>query len=111
MLFRSETLLENLDDPITKDSLGLLNGQDKTIINNFVSDKKLPTRVENDFVKALRQVLQGLVPIEVSKEEIQQALFAQGSASTVEQIKQRLDQYLTEKCKGQDVNKVRIVLK
>ena len=107
----TETLLDNLDDPITKDSLGLLNGQDKSMINDFISDKKLPTPVENDFIKALRQVLQGLVPIEISKDEIQQALFAQGSASTVEQIKQRLDQYLSDKCKGQDVNKVRIVLK
>jgi len=107
----TQTLLENLDDPITKDSLGLLNKQDKSIINDFISDKELPTSVENNFIKALRQVLQGLVPIEISKEEIQQALFVQGSASTVEQIKQRLDQYLTDKCKGQDVNKVRIVLK
>ena len=56
-------------------------------------------------------MVQAVQTTEWSKDEIQQALFAQGSASTVEQIKQRLDQYLADKCKGQDVNKVRIVLK
>jgi len=68
-------LLDNLDDPITKNSLGLLNKQDESISNDSISDKKLPRQVENDFIKALRQVLQGLMPIEISKEEIQQALF------------------------------------
>ena len=106
-----ETLLDNLEDPTTRDSLGLLNPQDRSLIDVFITARSLPTPVENDFVKALRQVLQGLVPIEVTNDEIQNALFAQGSASTVGQIKQRLDQYLTNKCKGQDISKVRIVLK
>lgn len=105
------TLLENLDDPTTKDSLGLLNTSDKLSIDSFINAKKLPTPVQDDFVKALRQVLQGLVPIEVSKDEVHQALFVQGSASTVDQLKQRLELYLATKCKGQDVSKVRIVLK
>jgi hypothetical protein len=71
----------------------------------------LPQPLDNAFVKALRQVLQGLVPIEVSAEELNTALFAQASALTVDQLKQRLDQFLANKCKGQDVSKVRIVLK
>ena len=107
----TKTLLDNLEDPTTKDSLGLLNKQDSSMIGTFITERVLPTPVDDDFVKALRQVLQGLVPIEVSKEEVQNALFAQGSAATVEQIKQRLNQYLSDKCKGQDVSKVRIVLK
>lgn len=106
-----ETLLDNLEDPTTKDSLGLLNEQDRSMIDGFITARTLPTPVENDFVKALRQVLRGLIPIEVTNAEIQNALFAQGSASTIEQIKQRLEQYLTNKCKGQDISKVRIVLK
>jgi hypothetical protein len=107
----TEALLDNLEDPITRDSLGLLNQQDSALVNKFIADRLLPTPVDDDFVKALRQVLQGLIPIEVSKEEVQDALFAQGAAATVEQIKQRLAQYLSDQCKGQDVSKVRIVLK
>jgi len=107
----TDTLLENLEDPITKDSLGLLSDTDNLMIKSFIADRSLPEPIEEDFIKALRQVLQGLVPIEVSKEEVQDALFAQGSAATVDQLKQRLEQYLSNKCKGQDVNKVRIVLK
>jgi len=107
----AETLLDNLEDPTTKDSLSLLSEHDRSAIDAFIKARKLPAPVENDFVKSLRQVLQGLVPIEVTKEEIQNAIFAEGSASTVEQLKQRFDQYLTNKCRGQDVSKVRIVLK
>ena len=107
----TNALLDDLEDPTTKDSLGLLNEQDSALIDSFIADRTLPSTVSDDFVKALRQVLQGLVPIEVSNEEVQSALFAQGSAATVDQIKRRLDQYLNSKCKGQDISKVRIVLK
>jgi hypothetical protein len=107
----TNTLLDNLEDPITKDSLELLSKKDSALVNTFITKRSLPTPVEKDFVKVLRQVLQGLVPIEVSKEEVQKALFAEGSAATVEQIKRRFDQYLSDKCRGQDISKVRIVLK
>jgi len=107
----TETLLENLEDPVTQDSLNLLGDSNRSEINAFISARALPDPVEDAFVRALRQVLQGLVPIEVTKDEVQSALFAQGSASTVEQMKQRLDQYLANKCRGQDISKVRIVLK
>ncbi len=76
-----------------------------------LKSRALPNPVDQDFVKALRQVLQGLVPIEISSDEVQHALFAQGSAATVDQIKLRLDQFITTKCRGQDISKVRIVLK
>ncbi len=107
----TDTLLENLDDPTTKDSLGLLSASDRSPIDAFIKSRALPNPVDQDFVKALRQVLQGLVPIEISSDEVQHALFAQGSAATVDQIKQRLDQFITTKCRGQDISKVRIVLK
>jgi hypothetical protein len=52
-----------------------------------------------------------LVPVELTVNQIEQALFGQGSAATVEQLKARLDQFLTKQCRGQDISKVRIVLK
>jgi hypothetical protein len=105
------TLLENLEDPVTHDSLNLLSSDERSQVDTFIDGKSLPQPVEEGFVKALRQVLQGLVPVELSGEQIQQALFGQGSAATVEQLKARLDKFLAEQCRGQDVSKVRIVLK
>jgi hypothetical protein len=105
------TLLENLEDPVTHDSLNLLAADERALIDSFIHSKSLPQPVKEDFVKALRQVLQGLVPIELTATQVQQALFGQGSAATVDQLKTRLDQFLTDQCKGQDVTKVRIVLK
>ena len=80
-------------------------------MDEFINNKALPQPVNEKFVKALRQVLQGLVPVELSGEQIQKALFAQGSAATVDQLKDRLDKFLVKQCRGQDMSKVRIVLK
>jgi hypothetical protein len=107
----TRTLLENLEDPTTRHSLQLLGDDDKTRLDDFITQCELPRPLDDAFVKTLRQVLQGLVPIEVSADEVNSALFAQASASTVEQLKQRLDQFLADKCKGQDISKVRIVPK
>lgn len=107
----TQTLLDNLEDPVTNESLALLPEDDKALMDQFIQHKQLPEPVSEPFVKALRQVLQGLVPVELSGDQIQQALFAQGSAATVDQLKKRFDQFLTDQCRGQDINKVRIVLK
>lgn len=107
----TQTLLDNLEDPVTHDSLNLLATEERQLVDGFINTKSLPYPVEESFVKALRQVLQGLVPVELSGEQIQQALFAQGSAATVDQLKARLDKFLAEQCRGQDMSKVRIVLK
>lgn len=107
----TQNLLDNLEDPVIHDSLNLLPDSERALIKEFIANKALPMPVADNFVKALRQVLQGLVPVKLSTDQIQKALFSQGAAATVEQIKHRLDQFLTEQCRGQDINKVRIVLK
>lgn len=107
----TQSLLDNLEDPITQDSLNLLAVDERSLIDRFINLKALPKPIDDGFVKALRQVLQGLVPVELTAEQVQEALFGQGAAATVDQVKVRLDQFLTEQCRGQDVSKVRIVLK
>jgi len=107
----TRNLLDNLEDPVTHDSLNLLANDERSQVDGFINSKALPQPIDDSFVKALRQVLQGLVPVELTAAQIEKALFGQGSAATVEQLKTRLDQFLTEQCRGQDVSKVRIVLK
>ena len=107
----ARNLLDNLEDPVTHDSLNLLADDERSQVDGFINSKALPQPIDDSFVKALRQVLQGLVPVELTATQIEQALFGQGSAATVEQLKTRLDQFLKEQCRGQDVSKVRIVLK
>lgn len=107
----TQNLLDNLEDPVTHDSLTLLAEDERRQIDGFSGRKSLPEPIDDSFVKALRQVLQGLVPVELTANQIEQALFGQGSAATVEQLKVRFDQFLMDQCRGQDVSKVRIVLK
>ena len=107
----TQTLLNDLEDPITHDSLNLLEVDERKLVDEFIKNKALPDSIEQSFVKALRLVLQGLVPVEVTPQQVNSALFGQGSAVTIEQLKSRLDAFLKEQCKGQDVSKIRIVLK
>lgn len=62
-------------------------------------------------MRTLRQVLQGLVPVEVTADDLRQTLFGSGTAVTVEQLRQRLEGLPSERCRGQDLGKVRIVFK
>lgn len=107
----TNSLLENLNDPTTKESILLLSDRDRGLVEKFIATGQFPKQVDEELVKAMRQVLQGLVPVELHRDEVEQALFVEGSAATIDQLKQRFDEFLGKKCKGQDVSKVRVVLK
>jgi hypothetical protein len=49
--------------------------------------------------------------VDVTADGPQQAPFGSGTAVTVEQLCQRLERLLSERCRGQDLGKVRIVFK
>nr|WP_281494971.1 DUF6079 family protein [Marinobacter sp. S6332] len=107
----TKSLLDNLRDPTTKESISLLSDEDRAAIEGLNSAGLLPDYVDEVLVKALRQVLRGLIPVELYRNEVETALFVEGAAATIGQLKQRLDEFLSEKCKGQDVSKVRVVLR
>lgn len=107
----TQVLLENLQHATTQESLRLLAPAERDKLDGFISSQRLPATVDSQFIKPLKQVLQGLVALEVSAEQITHALFAEGSAATVDQLRQRLDNFLGQQCRGKDASKVRIVLK
>jgi hypothetical protein len=100
-----------LGDPTTKESISLLSDEDRAAVERLISACLLPNYVDEVLVKALRQVLRGLIPVEIYRDEVETALFVEGAAATIDQLKQRFDEFLSQKCKGQDISKVRIVLK
>jgi hypothetical protein len=106
-----QTLLENIDDPITPVDLGLLKkASDRDLIKKFIASKKLPDPVPPDFVSAIQEALSGLEKVDISGDDIKNALLQGGSPATPEDLRKRFETFLTERCKGKDASKLRFVV-
>jgi len=106
----TKTLLDNLLDPTTQDSLQLLSPAAKKLVNTFLESKGLPDKLTHDFIHSLQEVLSGLTKITINSDQLRTALLAGGSPVTSLEMKKRFDDYLGELMKGKDPRKVRIVL-
>jgi len=106
----TQTLLTNLEDPTTQKDLTLLKREDRELLDTFIKTRSLPEDIGHDFIQALREVLSGLVKIEVKIEELRSALLKGGAPATTEELKKRFYEYLADLTKGKDLSKVRIVL-
>ncbi|MBI4882201.1 MAG: ATP-binding protein [Planctomycetes bacterium] len=106
----TQTLLGNLEDPTTKEQLQLLKADQRDLVRRFVRSRKLPTTLDQDFIQAVQEVLRGLAKVVVTTDDLRAALLSGGSPATLTEMKKRFEDYLDEKAKGKDPNKVRIVL-
>lgn len=105
-----QTLLENLEDPFTQDSLGLLPPASKKLIDAFLASRKLPDPMTAEFANAVQEALSGLEKIAVKGDEIKQALLQGGSPATPDDLRKRFDTFMNERCRGKDATKLRFVI-
>lgn len=105
-----QTLLENLEDPFTQESLGLLPAASKKLIDAFLASRALPTPLTQEFANAVQEALSGLEKIAVKGDEIKQALLQGGSPATPDDLRKRFDTFMNERCKGKDATKLRFVI-
>jgi len=105
-----QTLLENLEDPFTQDSLGLLPAASKKLIDGFLTSRKLPEPMTTEFANAAQEALSGLEKIGVKSEELKQALLQGGSPAKPDELRSRFDTFLNDRCKGKDSTKLRFVI-
>ena len=104
------TLLTNLEDPTAQNNLDLLKPEDRKQIEKFMEERRLPDVLSKDFIRAIQEALSGLVKIEVKIEDLHEALFAGGSPVTIDEIKNRFEDYLAYLTRGKEPGKIRIVL-
>jgi len=107
----TQTLLTNLEDPTTQENLSLLKPKARKLVDGFLEARELPEKLSQDFVRALQEVLAGLSKIEVSLDQLREALLAGGSPATMDELKDRFEALLEALAKGKEVGKIRIVLK
>jgi hypothetical protein len=105
-----QTLLDNLEDPVTKESLVLLSPKDQKLIEAFLKAKSLGDPVPPDFVRAVQEALSGLEKITISSADIRQALLTGGAPATDVDLRKRFDLLLNERSKGKDATKLRFVV-
>jgi len=116
----TQTLLNNLDDPTTRDNLGLLKAEPRRLVEGFIKKRTLPDlpaegsaqagKLDQDFVQALQEVLSGLIKVSVKTTDLRTALLSGGSPATPAEMKKRFEEYLDQLTKGKEPGKVRIVL-
>ena len=106
----TSTILGNLEDPITQANMDLLKDDDRKPLEIFIKSGDLPEPLDSNFVHALKEVLSGLVKVNVTAQELQSALQITGGPATPVEMKKRFEEYIDQLTKGKDPAKVRIVL-
>ena len=106
----TQTLLGNLEDPITKSNLDLIPSKPKKLINKFIKSRQLPDNLSQDFIQNIKEVLSGLIKVPVKSDDIRTALLSGGSPVTPVEMKRRFEEFLDDLTKGKEPGKVRIVL-
>jgi len=106
----TQTLLANLNDPVTRENLSLLQPERRNRVDAFIRSRRLPDPLEAEFVDALREVLSGLVKLVVTTRDLRVALLAGGSPASPAEMKARFERYLDGLAKKQDPAKIRVVL-
>jgi len=105
-----QTLLDNLDDPITQANFDLLRAGQRDQIQGFLAKRTLPDSATPGFISAVQEALSGLEKIIVSADDIKQALLSGGSPAAPEELRKRFEVFLNERCKGKDTSKLRFVV-
>jgi energy-coupling factor transporter ATP-binding protein EcfA2 len=105
-----QRLLSDLEDPITQVRLDLLNPEQKAVIQSLLQAQQLPDVLSQEILEAIEDALSDLIPISIKLEDLKDALLEGGSPMTSTEMKQRFESFLSERLRGQDLARVRIVL-
>ena len=105
-----QTLLDNLEDPFTQDSLSLLPPVSKKLIDAFLAARTLPDPMTTEFANAVQEALSGLEKVAVQGDDVKHALLQGGSPATPDDLRKRFDTFMNERCKGKDATKLRFVI-
>ena len=106
----TQTLLSNLDDPIIREQVTLLDTGQRSLVRAFIESHTLPDEIEHSFVQGVRTLLSGLTKVVIATEDLREALLAGGSPATIHEMASRFEGYLSKRTESEDSEKVRIVL-
>ena len=106
----SKKLLETVTDPLVLAQKQYLNDDQQKVIDDFVSTKELPKRVDDFFVESITALLKGFEPVVIDAETLVEKL-EQLQPLSEGNFRKKLNDIVASYTKGKDESKLRIVVK
>lgn len=105
----TSTLHTTLQDPELKESIGMLQENQREVVIEFMQQQELTLPINLKLVEAIKILLQGIEKVTISLLDFEQVM-KNGHPLTVEELKQNFDQMLRQKVGTQPENNVRVLL-
>lgn len=106
----TETLLTNFNDPVVKESIELLEANQKQLIENFMEQEQFELPISIDLIQVINLVLKGIHQESIAVEELMK-VFGDGNPITIEEAKRNFEKLLRETVGNNDENRVRLTVK
>lgn len=106
----SETLLTNFNDPVVKDSIEMLESEQKRLINELIANKMFVLPVSLNLVHAINLVLKGIHKEQIELGQLMKAL-GDGNPITVDEARKNFDMLLKALIGGNETSRVRLTVK
>ena len=103
----TNTLLNDMEDPVAQKNIELLKQEDASAIKEFLAKREMTDNTR--LIPALQQILNGLKKVSFKLSDVEHVLQSAGPAKP-EELKQRFAEYVDSMVRGEDPNKIRIVL-
>lgn len=103
------TLVDAVREPDTQEKIGALGPQQRAIIERLGHDRRLPDDVGLSFVGAVNAALERFVRRNATAADLWRALFPTSSPATVEELRNRFDDFLRRLADGSEGRPIRVV--
>ncbi len=105
-----DLLIQYIEDPVVLENMDLLNKNEKEIVQAFMGEKKLPQVIEPNFTKSFNLLFSELNKVTIKLDDLSKELLKIGP-TTVENLKDRISDFIDQQIKNMDTKNLRIILK
>lgn len=106
----TNTLFNTVTDPTLEEQKQYLSPEQRKAIDAFIKTKSLPEKIDQFFITAIEDLLQGFEPVAIAADDLIDKLGALGPCD-IETFQHKLKALLDSYTKGKDKEKLRIIVK
>ncbi|WP_338472805.1 DUF6079 family protein [Niallia sp. XMNu-256] len=106
----TDMLLTNFKDPMVKESIELLNEEQRQLINELISSKTFTLPISLNLINAINNVLKGIHKEPIEMEHLMKAL-GDGNPITVDEAKKNFELLLKGIIGSNDASRIRLTIK
>lgn len=106
----TETLLTNFNDPLVKESIELLEGNQKQLIQSVIEDQTFQLPISVELIKAINIVLKGIHQEKIDVEQLVKVV-GDGNPITIQEAKHNFEKLLRAMVGNNEESRVRLTVK